>query len=66
MLKMDDVLDRLAKQAGTFTNTIETARRRTRAVGRKLRGVEAVDAVAAERLLELEVEMAAEEDVDET
>ena len=40
MLKMDDVLDALAKQAGTFSNTIETARRRTRAVGRKLRGVE--------------------------
>jgi len=65
MLKMDDVLDRLAKQAGTFTNTIETARRRTRAVGRKLRGVEAVDATTAERLLELDAEMVAEEEPDE-
>ena len=26
MLKMDDVLERLAKQAGAFSNTIETAR----------------------------------------
>ncbi|HBK05092.1 MAG TPA: DNA recombination protein RmuC [Acetobacteraceae bacterium] len=53
MLKMDDVLGRLAKQAGTFTNTIEQARVRTRAVGRKLRGVEQIDAVQAENLLEL-------------
>src|ERR1700759_3337163 len=54
MLKMDDVLERLAKQAGTFSNTIENARRRTRAVGRKLRGVEAVDSGRADRLLELD------------
>ncbi len=53
MLKMDDVLGRLAKQAGSFTNTIEQARVRTRAVGRKLRGVEQIDAVQAENLLEL-------------
>jgi DNA recombination protein RmuC len=65
MLKMDGVLDRLAKQAGTFTDTIETARRRTRAVGRKLRGVEAVDVVTAERLLELDTEMVAEEESDD-
>jgi len=56
MLKMDDVLERLAKQAGAFSNTIETARRRTRAVGRKLRGVEEVEAERAEQLLELEGE----------
>jgi DNA recombination protein RmuC len=62
MLKMDDVLDKLGKQAGTFTNTIENARRRTRAVGRKLRGIEAVDVVTAERLLELETETIAEDD----
>jgi DNA recombination protein RmuC len=54
MLKMDDVLERLSKQAGTFSNTIENARRRTRAVGRKLRGVEAIGAERAEQLLELE------------
>ncbi len=53
MLKMDDVLDRLAKQAGTFSATIDRARMRTRAVGRKLRGVEQVEATRAETLLEL-------------
>jgi DNA recombination protein RmuC len=53
MLKMDDVLERLAKQAGTFSATIDRARMRTRAVGRKLRGVEQVEAVQAEALLEL-------------
>lgn len=54
MTKMDEVLERLGKQAGTFGNTIETARRRTRAVTRKLRAVEALDAAQAEALLELE------------
>ena len=53
MLKMDEVLERLAKQAGTFSATIDRARMRTRAVGRKLRGVEQVEAVQAEALLEL-------------
>jgi DNA recombination protein RmuC len=53
MLKMDDVLERLAKQAGTFSATIDRARMRTRAVGRKLRGVEQVEAVQAEALLDL-------------
>jgi DNA recombination protein RmuC len=55
MLRMDEVLDRLGKQAGTFSNTIEAARRRTRAVGRKLRGVEEIAAERAEQLLEIEV-----------
>jgi DNA recombination protein RmuC len=53
MLKMDEVLERLAKQAGTFSATIDKARVRTRAVGRKLRGVEQIDAVQAETLLDL-------------
>jgi DNA recombination protein RmuC len=53
MVKMDDVLERLAKQAGTFSATIERARVRTRAVGRKLRGVEQIEAVQAETLLDL-------------
>ena len=61
MLKMDEVLDRLAKQAGSFSNTIESARRRTRAVGRKLRVVEAMEEEGSERLLELEEETLAEE-----
>lgn len=53
MLKMDEVLEKLGRQAGTFTATIERARVRTRAVGRKLRGVEALDPVAAEALLDV-------------
>jgi DNA recombination protein RmuC len=61
MLKMDDVLERLAKQAGSFSNTIERARVRTRAVGRVLRGVEAVEAERTEELLELESEALVEE-----
>lgn len=62
MIKMDDVLEKLGKQAGTFSNTIEAARRRTRAVGRKLRAVEAVETSEAERLLALGSEDAAEEE----
>ncbi len=54
MVRMDGVLDRLAKQAGAFATTIDQARTRTRAVDRKLRGVEVMDAGAAERLLEIE------------
>lgn len=61
MSKMDDVLARLAKQAGSFSNTIDQARRRTRAVGRKLRGVEAVETAQAEQLLDLETEPLEEE-----
>ncbi len=47
MAKMDLVLERLAKQAGAFSNTIDDARTRTRAVGRHLREVEGVDADAS-------------------
>jgi DNA recombination protein RmuC len=60
MLKMDGVLERLGKQAGSFTNTIEQARVRTRAMARTLRSVEAADASTAERLLELEAPNAEE------
>jgi DNA recombination protein RmuC len=62
MVKMDDVLSRLSKQAGTMSNTIDQARTRTRAVTRKLKGLEQVDAVRADLLLGLEEEVAAEED----
>ena len=62
MLKMDEVLDRLAKQAGTFSTTIDRARTRTRAVSRKLRGLEEVDPVAAETLLDLETNTSDEDD----
>jgi DNA recombination protein RmuC len=40
MLTMDDVLEKLAKAAGTMSRTIDDARRRTRVVGRKLRDME--------------------------
>ena len=53
MVKMDEVLDRLAKQAGTFSSTIDKARVRTRAVGRKLKEVSLLDTAEAEQALEL-------------
>ncbi len=56
MGRMDLVLDKLAKQAGAFSNTIDNARTRTRSVNRKLRGIEALEAEEADALLELEDE----------
>ncbi len=56
MLRMDDVLEKLARGAGTLGKTIENARRRTRAVGRKLRDVEVLGAAEAEEILELQEE----------
>ncbi len=38
MLKMDEVLDRLGKQVGTVSSTIEKARVRTRAIGPEAAG----------------------------
>ncbi len=43
MIRMDQVLERLARNASTMSNTIEEARRRTRVVARKLRRVEGSD-----------------------
>jgi DNA recombination protein RmuC len=37
MLKMDEVLERLSRQAGAFSGTIERARLRTRVIGGRLR-----------------------------
>ena len=54
MLKMDEVLDRLSKNATTMSKTIDQVRVRTRQVRRKLQGVEELDAGAADKLLELE------------
>jgi DNA recombination protein RmuC len=54
MQRMDGVLERLSKNAGTMGKTIDDARRRTRAVSRKLRDVEVLDAVTADKLLELD------------
>jgi DNA recombination protein RmuC len=61
MLRMDDVLEKLARGAGTLGKTIEDARRRTRVVSRKLRDVELMGPGEAEAMLELEgVETTAE------
>ncbi len=60
MLKMDDVLGRLLKNAGAMTNTIEAARRRTRAMQRVLRGVETVGSMRAAQVLEIATEEAEE------
>lgn len=56
MIRMDTILDKLAKNAGTMANTIEDARRRNRQVTRKLRGIEALEAGRAEEILELDAE----------
>jgi DNA recombination protein RmuC len=56
MQKMDKVLERLGNQAATFSNTIASARTRTRQVDRKLRGITAADAETTMRLLGAEDE----------
>jgi DNA recombination protein RmuC len=57
MGKMDVVLGKLEKNAQSMTNTIVNARTRARAVGRKLRTLEAVEGARAETLLELEADI---------
>jgi DNA recombination protein RmuC len=54
MLRMDDVLEKLARSAGAMGRTIDEARRRTRVVSRKLRDVETLGPGQAEELLALE------------
>jgi len=61
MVRMDAVLQRLAKQASVMGNTIDDARRRTRAVDRKLRGVEVLAPEAAREALGIEDGVEAEE-----
>ncbi|GGJ25918.1 DNA recombination protein RmuC [Neoroseomonas lacus] len=56
MGKMDEVLVRLRKQVAAVGNTIDAAQVRTRAVARKLRGVDAVDGSRAAVLLEIEAD----------
>lgn len=43
IMKMDSVLEKLAKGAGTMSNTIEAARRRTRVLGKRLRELDAIE-----------------------
>jgi len=54
MQRVDEVLDRLAKNAGAMTNTIERARVRTRAVAKKLKNVQLLPSDAADAMLEIE------------
>ena len=51
MLRMDEVLDRLGRNATTMARTIEDARTRTRVVQNKLRAVEIADEAATDALL---------------
>jgi DNA recombination protein RmuC len=53
MVKMDQVLEKLAANATAMSNNIEKARVRTRAVGRVLRTVEMVEAETSQALLGL-------------
>lgn len=48
MLRMDGVLDKLARQTGTLSGTIDEARRRTRVLGRRLRALDPDDQGEAE------------------
>jgi len=54
MEKMEGVLTVLGKQVGTVSGTIGKAQVRTRAIRRKLKGIEALPGDAAERLLEID------------
>jgi DNA recombination protein RmuC len=56
MGRMDEVLGRLRKQVSAVGNTIDAAQVRTRAVARKLRGVDAVDGSRAAALLDIAAE----------
>lgn len=58
MGKMDAVLTSLGKQVGTVSNTIGRAQTRTRAITRKLRGVEAMPGDQSEALLEIDTDIA--------
>ena len=53
MLKMDGVLEKLGRNASAMAGSIEEARRRTRVVARKLRGIEAPEPEIAAALLDL-------------
>ena len=55
MLTMDDTLERLARNAGSMSRTIEDARRRTRIVTRRLREMEMLPPEQAEAVLTLGV-----------
>ena len=53
MVRMDATLEKLSKNAGMMSKTIDDARTRTRVVTKKLRSMETLDVQRAETLLEL-------------
>ncbi len=53
MLKMDGVLEKLGRNASAMSSSIDEARRRTRVVASKLRGIDVPEATAAAALLDL-------------
>jgi DNA recombination protein RmuC len=61
MEKMDGVLGTLAKQVGTVGRTIEKAKVRTRAVARKLKGIEAVPLDRVDEVLAIETDADADD-----
>jgi DNA recombination protein RmuC len=63
MVKMDEVLERLAKNANAMSSTIDKARVRARQVSRKLRSLEVVEGARAEELLELEIATDLQEEI---
>lgn len=68
MQKMDGVIDRLAKQAGTFSRTIGQMKTRSQQIERKLRSVETMDPETAARLIgpvERDLELVVDEAADE-
>ena len=54
MTKMDDVLGKLARQAGTFSNTIGEAQKRTRVMQRTLKSIGTVNTAEAALLFPVE------------
>lgn len=52
MLRMDQVLERLSRNASTMSATIEDARRRTRVMGARLRGLDASPDAEPEAMLD--------------
>jgi len=62
MQKMDEVLTSLGKQVGTVSNTIGRAQTRTRAIARKLRGVESMPDETARALLAVDDDPQDDED----
>ena len=62
--KFGEVLDKVKKHLQSASNTIDDTGKRTRAIERKLRGVESLSAGESEQVLELEADSSAPDDED--